>query len=314
MWTNFSCQPGEPLVTRLLRCWDIEANGVTLDGKAKQLRSLSWDVGIDQGIGKRPKTLNLCRQLLSSVRERYLCTEDLSACISSMERLTKDFWNLKEEIKEGHQKLKEEIKEEMSHAPPVQTRVSAIRSRHPTAQERGYTPQASECRSQFAFTWRGVQYTWNRLPPGWKYSPTLCHRLIQTAQEKGEAPEHLQYIDDIIVWGNIAKEVFEKGEKITQVLLKSSFTIKQTKVKGPAKEIQFSGVKWQDGHHQIPVDVVNKIAAMSPPTSKKEAQVFLGIGGCLEDAYYRVQSDCKPSLPCDMEEKQFQVGSCTTSF
>jgi len=53
-------------------------------------------------------------------------------------------------------------------------------------------PLAAECRPQFAFTWRGVQYTWNPLPQGWKHSPTICHGLIQTALEKGEAPEHLQ--------------------------------------------------------------------------------------------------------------------------
>ncbi|RMB97696.1 hypothetical protein DUI87_25847 [Hirundo rustica rustica] len=102
-------------------------------------------------------------------------------------------------------------------------------------------PLAAECRPQFAFTWRGVQYTWNRLPQGWKHSPTICHGLIQAALEKGEAPEHLQYIDDIIVWGNTAMEVFEKGEKIIQILLKAGFAIKQSKVKGPAREIQFLG-------------------------------------------------------------------------
>ncbi|RMB96505.1 hypothetical protein DUI87_27038 [Hirundo rustica rustica] len=93
---------------------------------------------------------------------------------------------------------------------------------------------------QFAFTWRGVQYTWNRLPQGWKHSPTICHGLIQTVLEKGEAPEHLQYIDDIIVWGgNTAAEVFEKGKKIIQILLEAGFAIKKSKVKGPAHEIQF---------------------------------------------------------------------------
>ncbi|KAK4810593.1 hypothetical protein QYF61_007330 [Mycteria americana] len=132
---------------------------------------------------------------------------------------------------------------------------------------------------QFAFTWRGVQYTWNRLPQGWKHSPTICHGLIQTALEQGEAPEHLQYIDDIIVWGNTAEEFFEKGKKIVQILLKAGFAIKQSKVKGPAQEIQFLGIKWQDGHHQIPMDVINKITAMSPPTSKKETQAFLGVVG-----------------------------------
>ncbi|OWK62569.1 Gag-Pol polyprotein [Lonchura striata] len=91
-------------------------------------------------------------------------------------------------------------------------------------------PLAAECRPQFAF------------------SPTICHGLIQTALEKGEAPEHLQYIDDIIVWGNTAAEVFEKGEKIIQILLEAGFAIKKSKM----------------------TDVINKIIAMSPPANKKE--------------------------------------------
>ncbi|KAK4811093.1 hypothetical protein QYF61_016379 [Mycteria americana] len=84
-------------------------------------------------------------------------------------------------------------------------------------------PLAAECKPYFAFTWRGVQYTWNRLP-----HPTICHGLIQTALEQGEAPEHLQYIDDIIVWGNREEEVFEKGKRIIQILLEAGFTIKQS--------------------------------------------------------------------------------------
>ncbi|TRZ08378.1 hypothetical protein HGM15179_018729 [Zosterops borbonicus] len=53
-------------------------------------------------------------------------------------------------------------------------------------------PLAAKCRPQFAFAWRHVQYTCNQLPQGWKHSPTICHGLIQTGLEKGEAPEHLQ--------------------------------------------------------------------------------------------------------------------------
>ncbi|KAF4798599.1 hypothetical protein TURU_062653 [Turdus rufiventris] len=114
-------------------------------------------------------------------------------------------------------------------------------------------PLAAECRPQFAFTWRGVQYTWNRLPQGWKHSPTICHGLIQAALEKGEASEYLQYIDDIIVWGNTAVEVFEKGEKIIQILLGAGFAIKKSKVKERAQEIQFLGVKCQNGQHRSPL-------------------------------------------------------------
>ncbi|GAB0209828.1 hypothetical protein GRJ2_003448500 [Grus japonensis] len=88
-------------------------------------------------------------------------------------------------------------------------------------------PLAVECRPQFAFTWRGIQYTWNQLPQGWKHSLTICHGLIQTALEQGEAPEHLQYIINFIIWGNKA-EVFEKEKKIIQILLKAGFAINQT--------------------------------------------------------------------------------------
>ena len=87
------------------------------------------------------------------------------------------------------------------------------------------------------------------------------------------------YIDDITVWGNTAREVFEKGEQIIQILLQAGFAIKQSTVKGPAQEIQLLGIKWQDGHCHIPADVINKITAMSPPINKKETQSFLGVVG-----------------------------------
>ncbi|KAK4828877.1 hypothetical protein QYF61_001435 [Mycteria americana] len=75
------------------------------------------------------------------------------------------------------------------------------------------------------------------------------------------------------------KKVFKKGKKIVQILLKAGFAIKQSKVKGPAQEIQFLGIKWQDECRQIPMDIIDKITAMSLPTSKKETQAFLCIVG-----------------------------------
>ena len=80
-------------------------------------------------------------------------------------------------------------------------------------------------------------------------------------------------------------EVFEKGEKIVQSFLKAGFAIKRSKVKGPAQDIQSLGIKWQDGCCQIPMDVINKLAATSPPTSKKENTSLLRHCGFLEDAH-----------------------------
>ncbi|RMB99801.1 hypothetical protein DUI87_23578 [Hirundo rustica rustica] len=121
--------------------------------------------------------------------------------------------------------------------------------------------------------------------------------LEPTAPGVETQPHHLPWTDPGLHWkrvrlrstysismtslcgGTRQWKCFEKGEKIIHILLKAGFAIKQSKVKGPAQEIQFLGVKWQDGRRQIPAEVINKITAMSPPTSKKETQAFLGAIG-----------------------------------
>ena len=83
--------------------------------------------------------------------------------------------------------------------------------------------------------------------PGWKHNPTICCGLIQTTLGQRGAPEQLQYIDDIVVWGDTAEEVFKKGGQIIGILLCASFAIKGNKVKGPAQEIQFLGLNGKMG-------------------------------------------------------------------
>ncbi|RMC19044.1 hypothetical protein DUI87_03648 [Hirundo rustica rustica] len=75
---EFTRQTNESILTWLLRIWDAAANDTILDGsEARQLGSLSRDVVIDQGIGRTQQTLSLWQRLLTSVRGRYLCKEDL---------------------------------------------------------------------------------------------------------------------------------------------------------------------------------------------------------------------------------------------
>ncbi|RMB88082.1 hypothetical protein DUI87_35539 [Hirundo rustica rustica] len=352
---EFTHQTNESILTWLLRIWDAAANDTILDGsEARQLGSLSRDVVIDQGIGRTQQTLSLWRRLLTSVRDRDLCKEDLQVhqgkwstmekgirclgelavleiifsederfpkspddvqCTSQMwlrfarlgpemysrylatlqwregedkvgvlvnklriyedtvtapfhthvssveTRLAEQVWSL---IEEGHQKLKKELKEEIYHISPEPTRVSAIRSRnsvipiHEMIRKLESQGVVSKVRPPFSSPiwpvhkssgeWRlTVDYrALNEVTPPLSAAvpdmlelqyeleskaakcPTICHGLIQTALEKDEAPEHLQYIDDIIVWGNTAGEVFKKGEKIIQILLKAGFAIKRS--------------------------------------------------------------------------------------
>ncbi|TRZ06355.1 hypothetical protein HGM15179_020752 [Zosterops borbonicus] len=75
---EFTRQTNESILTWLLRIWDAAANDTILDGiEARQLGSLSRVVVIDQGIGKTQEPLSLWQRLLTSVKDRYLCKEDL---------------------------------------------------------------------------------------------------------------------------------------------------------------------------------------------------------------------------------------------
>ncbi|PKU32569.1 hypothetical protein llap_17127 [Limosa lapponica baueri] len=276
MRKDFTHHDGELLLSWLLRCWDNGADSIDLDGReAKQLGNLAKEGGTDKAIGNKADTLSLWRRLLSAVKSRYPFKDDIDCHPSKWTSMEKaDHHGLNEvtpPLSAAVPDMLELQYELASKAAKWYATVDII------ANAFFSIPLAAECRPQVAFTWRGVQYTWNRLPQGWKHSPTVCHGLIQTALEEAGAPEHLQYIDDIIVRGNTAEEVFKKGKQIIEILLKAAFAVKRGKVKGPAQDIQFLGIRWQDVRRQIPMDVINKITAMSPPTNKKETQAFLGV-------------------------------------
>ncbi|TRZ09502.1 hypothetical protein HGM15179_017598 [Zosterops borbonicus] len=75
---EFTRQTNKSILTWLLRIWNAAANDTILDKiKAKQLGSLSRDLVIDQGIKKTQEPLSLWQQLLTSVKNRYLCKKDL---------------------------------------------------------------------------------------------------------------------------------------------------------------------------------------------------------------------------------------------
>ncbi|GAB0208182.1 hypothetical protein GRJ2_003283900 [Grus japonensis] len=237
MRKDFSRLPGEHIITWLLCCWDNGASSLELEGReTKQLGSLSREEGIDKAIGKKAQALSLWRVeeqqetiATTTVHWRQYRTnrdslipihklihqlEGQGAISRTHSPFNSPIWPVRKSNGEwrltvGYRGLNE-VTPPMSAAVPDMLELqyeleSKAAKWYPTIDiAKGFfsIPLAAECRPQFAFPWRGIQYTWNRLPQGWKHSPTIGHGLIQSALEKGEAPEHLQYIDDIIIGGN----------------------------------------------------------------------------------------------------------------
>ncbi|NXH86641.1 DZIP3 ligase, partial [Edolisoma coerulescens] len=85
---RFTRAPDQSLLLWLYECWCAGANlDVFLNSyEARQLGSLSRDVAVDRGIGRRTGTLSLWRRLVASVREAYTADEVMAH---------RDRWNTK---------------------------------------------------------------------------------------------------------------------------------------------------------------------------------------------------------------------------
>lgn len=96
----------------------------------------------------------------------------------------------------------------------------------------------------FAFTWQGRQYTFTRLPQGYKHSPAICHRLIAEHLDECEIHPSLlitHYIDDILIQGPTEDSVKYYLELIVTHLKLKGWEINPDKIQGPAQEVKFLG-------------------------------------------------------------------------
>ncbi|XP_061324786.1 uncharacterized protein LOC133277177 [Pezoporus flaviventris] len=97
MQKDFTRQPGEPIITWLLRCWDNGADGHELEGtEAKQLGSLAREGGIDKAIAREKTSLSLWRWLLAAVKERFPYKDDVTSRSANWTTIDKGIQSVRE--------------------------------------------------------------------------------------------------------------------------------------------------------------------------------------------------------------------------
>ncbi|KAF1669760.1 Transposon Tf2-6 polyprotein, partial [Pygoscelis papua] len=129
-------------------------------------------------------------------------------------------------------------------------------------------PLKEEDKEKFAFTWEGVQYTFNRLPQGYKHSPTIAHAALAELLQTVSLPQEVklyQYIDDILIGGTSPEKVGEAAAAVWQALNKAEIEIPPGKCQGPSKEVIFLGTWWIAGNAAIPPDTLRKIEELQMP-------------------------------------------------
>ena len=124
----------------------------------------------------------------------------------------------------------------------------------------------------FAFTWEGQQYTFTRLPQGFKHSPTLAHHALAKELEQIPLEEGVrlyQYIDDILIGGDHLTPVKIMHDKIIKRLEELGLTIPPDKIQSPAAEVKFLGIWWKGGMACIPQDTLSALDQLKMPENKK---------------------------------------------
>ncbi|NXB53884.1 TF29 protein, partial [Leucopsar rothschildi] len=139
------------------------------------------------------------------------------------------------------------------------------------------TPVQTEDMDCFAFTWEGQQYTFTRLPQGYKHSPILAHHALAEELEKISKPDNVavyQYIDDILVGGDEIQVVGDIQQKIISHLENLDLQIPPEKIQKP-QEVKFLGIWWKGGMTCIPPDTLTSLDQIKMPESRKELQQAL---------------------------------------
>ncbi|NXA44331.1 TF29 protein, partial [Eudromia elegans] len=143
-------------------------------------------------------------------------------------------------------------------------------------------PLQDKDKEKFAFTWEGIQYTFNRLPQGYKHSPTIAHAALAELLQKVSLPPDVklyQYIDDILIGGDSPEKVGKVAKAVWQTLLEADIEVPPGKCQGPSKEVKFLGTWWIAGSAVIPPDTLRKIEELQMPQSRKELQQLMGTLG-----------------------------------
>ncbi|NXX37281.1 PO113 protein, partial [Nicator chloris] len=123
-------------------------------------------------------------------------------------------------------------------------------------------PIQPEDMDRFAVTWEGQQYTFTRLPQGYRHSPTLAHHAL--GQELETIPTHdnvavYQYIYDILIGGEEKDIVEDTQQKIISHLENLSLQIPSEKVQKHCQEVKFLGIRWKGGMTCIPSDTLTSL-------------------------------------------------------
>src|SRR5699024_8433790 len=134
---------------------------------------------------------------------------------------------------------------------------------------------ADDAKEKTAFSFKGKQYQFKRVPFGLCTAPQEFQRVMEKIL--GGLPFVKIYLDDIVIYSLTEEEHEKHVRTVLDRIRKANLRLNKDKCEFGKKEIEFLGFKIADGK-KSPNDEKSKIFANFPvPTSKRLLKGFLGL-------------------------------------
>lgn len=147
-------------------------------------------------------------------------------------------------------------------------------------------PLAEGSRARFAFTFRGQQYLFTRLPQGFHSTTSIVNQrvtqmLSQLAQ--GDKPWVISHIDDILIAGRSYKETRDRTRTVLKLIQKTGFKAKFEKAQLVQPKVVYFGMTIGDKGREIHASKREDISKKPSPQDAHELRSLLGQFGSLQD-------------------------------
>ncbi|XP_032365890.1 uncharacterized protein LOC116683813 [Etheostoma spectabile] len=134
----------------------------------------------------------------------------------------------------------------------------------------------------FAFTFRSQQYTYSRLPQGYRDSPGLFNRILKTHLLELILPPEvvlIQYVDDLLLAATTALACLTTTETLLHFLNTKGYKIKKEKVQIARRQVVFLGREISAAGLGISTNHRHSILRHPLPHTVSEMLSFLGLTG-----------------------------------
>ncbi len=143
-------------------------------------------------------------------------------------------------------------------------------------------PLSEECKSCLPFTYRGRQYSYNRLPQGFILSPGIFNQVLKERLQKCTLPPDcvlIMYVDDLLLAATTNEECLRATDLILQQLYVSGFKVSKEKLQVSRPSVTFMGRLITAQGSTLSHRQRDSILSHPKPLTVKDMLSFLGLTG-----------------------------------